>query len=76
MKKTTAKTPLKFETDDYARQALAWACGTIKRFGGVIHMADDGFWDVLTPKGWKSAATWQEMCRMAESLQLGTFKPD
>ena len=57
------------ESDHYAKQATAWACGTLAKLCCDFVPNELGGWDVETPEGWKVARDWRELCEIAKQVQ-------
>jgi hypothetical protein len=54
--------------DKQAREATAWAAGTITRFGGTLYPVTGG-WDVeLADGSWRAAEGWRGLCEVAHEV--------
>lgn len=56
------------EANEQAKQATAWAAGTLTLHGCELHDAGRDGWDVLTPSGWRTAANYRELCELAREV--------
>lgn len=58
------------QNTDQQRQAVTWACLTIKQHGGTLYAGPGhNCWDIETPNGWRAAYSVNQICDLAREMQ-------
>lgn len=57
------------EASEQAKQATAWAAGTLTLHGATLYAVEGGAWDVELKDGsWRAAENYRELCEVAREV--------